>query len=585
MKDELTSLSFSMESNKGVYALLLGSGISYSASIPTGWGILKLLCKRIMELEGEYELDEIKWYTEKFGKEPLYDEIIGMLAKTPAERNGLLSEFFEPSEEDIQEGRKVPTEAHRSIANLVSQGYVRVIVTTNFDRLLEQAMDDLNVQYQTLYHESDIAGMKPLAHAECTVLKIHGDYRDTRFKNITDELSSYPKSINEILGRIFDEYGLIVSGWSAEWDTALRDAIKSVKGRRYSWYWHSFNENLSGPAKELVKFRDGSVITDSQGADHFFSELNENVSHIKNMKKSHPDNLQVRIKRLKSYIFENNESQIRDLLTHETKILLGKLNTMDTNQDTDIEKMQEWINEIKEFTKPLAVLTSIIAYYGKTHSLKMLLIETLERLTSADNNGGKVVLIGLKYIPIQSVFYSIGISLVMAEKYKLLNDIFTKPRVRDRIQRRESFAWYISAKSELVSAFEQLQPKQQKYFLPFEVIFLKPYMEKVFTENNLAFDTSEFQIYYDVFEFIRAVKARYQDDHYYFSGCFGYAYDRSHIDKFLIEGSSEKDWEVLSLFDNKRENFEESLKELVADLNKEFRFSGSGLLESFLVEE
>ncbi|MDP4552948.1 SIR2 family protein [Alkalihalobacillus macyae] len=585
MKDGLTSLSFSMESNKGVYALLLGSGISYSASIPTGWGILKLLCKRIMELEGECEQDEIKWYTEKFGKEPLYDEIIGMLAKTPSERNGLLSEFFEPSEEDIQEGRKVPTEAHRSIANLVSQGYVRVIVTTNFDRLLEQAMDELNVQYQTLYHESDIGGMKPLAHAECTVLKIHGDYRDTRFKNITDELSSYPEPINEILGRIFDEYGLIVSGWSAEWDTALRDAIKCVKGRRYSWYWHSFNDTLSEHAKELVKFRDGSVITDSQGADHFFSELYENVSHIKNMKKSHPDNLQVRIKRLKSYIFDNNESQIRDLLTQETKIVLEKLNTMETNQDVNIEKMQEWIKEIKEFTKPLAILTSIIAYYGKTNSQIKLLIETLERLTSADNNDGKVVLIGLKYLPIQSVFYGIGISLVMAEKYKVLNDIFTKPRVRDRIQRRGSFAWYISAKSELFSAFEQLQPKQQNYFLPFEVIFLKPYMEQVFTENNLAFDTSEFEIYYDMFEFIRAVKARYQDDHHYFSGCFGYAYDRSHIEKFLIEGSAEKDWKVLSLFDNKRENFEESLKELVEDLNKEFRFNGSGLLESFLVEE
>lgn len=113
------SLSFSMEANKGVYTLLLGSGISYTASIPTGWGILKLLCSRIMQLEGEDHQDEIRWYTEKFGKEPLYDEIIGMLTKTPSERNGLLSEFFEPTTEDIREGRKVPTAAHRAIANLV----------------------------------------------------------------------------------------------------------------------------------------------------------------------------------------------------------------------------------------------------------------------------------------------------------------------------------------------------------------------------------------------------------------------------------------------------------------------------------
>ncbi len=37
MDEKLLSLSFAMEVNKGVYALLIGSGISYSARIPTVW--------------------------------------------------------------------------------------------------------------------------------------------------------------------------------------------------------------------------------------------------------------------------------------------------------------------------------------------------------------------------------------------------------------------------------------------------------------------------------------------------------------------------------------------------------------------
>ena len=37
--ERLTTLAFSMYSNKGAYALLLGSGISRSAHIPTGWEI------------------------------------------------------------------------------------------------------------------------------------------------------------------------------------------------------------------------------------------------------------------------------------------------------------------------------------------------------------------------------------------------------------------------------------------------------------------------------------------------------------------------------------------------------------------
>ncbi len=318
MDEELLSLSFSVESNKGVYALLLGSGISFSAGIPTGLGILNELCRRIMVVNGRTDGNPVQWYEEKYKRLPLYDEVIEMLAKTSAERIGLLKEFFEPTEEDIKEQRKMPTEAHRAIASLVKEGYIKVIVTPNFDRLIEQSLDELNIEYQTLYHESDIEGMKPLAHSECTVLKIHGDYRDTRFKNVSDELKNYSEPLTQILKRVFDEYGMIISGWSAEWDTALRDTIKSVKGRRYSWYWHSFTRELPQKAKEIISFRDASIIIDSQGSDHFFKELYKNIVSISKIKKVNPDRLQVKIIKLKDYIANHNEIELRDSITEET---------------------------------------------------------------------------------------------------------------------------------------------------------------------------------------------------------------------------------------------------------------------------
>ena len=42
--DPLTQLSFSVYENKGVFALLLGSGISRAADIPTGWEITLVHC-------------------------------------------------------------------------------------------------------------------------------------------------------------------------------------------------------------------------------------------------------------------------------------------------------------------------------------------------------------------------------------------------------------------------------------------------------------------------------------------------------------------------------------------------------------
>lgn len=115
----------------------------------------------------------------------------------------MLREFFEPSKDDQEHGLKVPTQTHKSIAELVHDGFIKVIVATNFDRLMEQALDALNVQYQTLYHDSDIEGMRPLTHAECTIIKVHGDYRDMRFKNITDELKEYSPELKGLLKQIF----------------------------------------------------------------------------------------------------------------------------------------------------------------------------------------------------------------------------------------------------------------------------------------------------------------------------------------------------------------------------------------------
>ena len=51
--DPLVSLAFAVYSNKGAYALVLGSGISRSAAIPTGWEVLLDLVRKIATLEGE----------------------------------------------------------------------------------------------------------------------------------------------------------------------------------------------------------------------------------------------------------------------------------------------------------------------------------------------------------------------------------------------------------------------------------------------------------------------------------------------------------------------------------------------------
>ena len=59
-------------------------------------------------------------------------------------------------------------------------------------------------------------GALPLVHTPCYVIKFHGDYLDTRIRNTPSELQTYPPEFENLLAQIFDEFGLIVCGWSAE---------------------------------------------------------------------------------------------------------------------------------------------------------------------------------------------------------------------------------------------------------------------------------------------------------------------------------------------------------------------------------
>jgi len=90
MIDPLTALAFSIYENKGVYCLLLGSGVSRPSEIPTGWEITLDLVRRVAALHGvTEEPDWATWYKATFGAEPKYSELLDQLASTADERRSL----------------------------------------------------------------------------------------------------------------------------------------------------------------------------------------------------------------------------------------------------------------------------------------------------------------------------------------------------------------------------------------------------------------------------------------------------------------------------------------------------------------
>ncbi|QIN81114.1 hypothetical protein GBA65_22020 (plasmid) [Rubrobacter marinus] len=312
-KPEL-ALAFSLHSGPGTYALLLGSGVSSAAGVPTGWRVTLDLVRKLAAAEGENPADPEAWYRERFGREPNYSNVVDELATTRDERRALLQGYFEPDERDREEGRKMPTQAHRAVARLCAGGHVRVVLTTNFDRLLERALDEEGVSPVVIGTPDAVEGAPPLQHSGCVVVKVNGDYLDTRIKNTPDELAEYDERMQGLLGRVFDEYGLVVCGWSGTYDTALVDALKRVGGRRYMTYWVSRGEP-SETERELTSFLRGTPV-EAEGADQFFADLLEKVEALETFGGEDPLSAPVAIATAKRYLDDPvRHVRLRELVT------------------------------------------------------------------------------------------------------------------------------------------------------------------------------------------------------------------------------------------------------------------------------
>ena len=320
--DPRISLAVSMHDQPGVFALLVGSGTSTGAGIPTGWGVIKDLVAKAAAASGESLPDnptdadiEAWWGQHGDDGELGYSNLLENLGSTPASRSALLSGYFEPSEDERANGLKVPSKAHQAIAELVRRGSVRVIVTTNFDGLLEQALDAASVPYQVIATDAAVEARMPIVHAGCTVVKIHGDYRSLNQRNTLGELSEYSAAMRKLLDEIFEDYGLVINGWSADWDHALVDALRGRRSRRYPLYWSTLT--TLGTTASSVAQQHGAGVVPGVTADEFFPDLVHRLESLDALS-SPPLTEEMAIARLKKLLpYRESFIEIRDLLIEE----------------------------------------------------------------------------------------------------------------------------------------------------------------------------------------------------------------------------------------------------------------------------
>lgn len=425
--DSITPLAFSVFEAKGVYALLLGSGLSRSAEVPTGWEITVDLVRRVALSQGvEDQTDWAGWYRGQTGEEPDYSNLLAEIASSPDERRAILHSYIEPTAQDREDGRKIPTPAHHAIAALVAAGFIRVIITTNFDRLMENALREAGVEPTVVASVDALSGAEPITHSACYVLKLHGDYKDARILNTGEELSTYPEAYDGLLDRILDEHGLIVAGWSGAWDHALRAAILRAPNRRYGVYWAARGEP-SPEATELIQHRRAKVIS-IKDADGFFDGLRQRVVTLEQTRQQNPQSLDLMLASAKRYLGKpEHRIQLADLIDQETDRLIAQLSSesasLSNNGPHDLSEWRRRVEYYEAATEGLASVLGLLGRWGDGPDVSIAreVVQVLYARAD-DNRGGLVAYVELQSYPAVLAFTAYGLGLVRSARWRDFHD-------------------------------------------------------------------------------------------------------------------------------------------------------------------
>lgn len=450
MVDDEIAVASSVHGKPEAYAILVGSGVSREAGVKSGREVIQDLVRQVARAQMEDPDNPLRWYEDTYGTEPRYDELLEQLARSAADRRALLESYFEPTDEEREAGIKTPSSAHRSIASLVDSGYVNVIVTTNFDRLIEQALEDRDITPTVIDTPARAGTTEPLVHQDTVVIKPNGDYKQTSLKNTPSELSQYAPPMEELISEVFTNYGLIISGWSGEWDTRLRELLIEHAGNQFTVFWTHRGE-LGDTPESIVEKTDASPV-ETEGADEFFSRLQRQVRALEEdvaekgeaIGPVEEDDGQVdeeeestsqKVKRLLSE--EKYQIELADFFREEAQRVRREL--LDEERfplDADIqeETVKERIEAYEELVRPLPQAVALAAYWSSktVNSGQDQIVGTLSHIADLGVPEGpyRRPWEYLRFYPASLLLYASGVAALEAGDWNLLKRCTTNVEAR-----------------------------------------------------------------------------------------------------------------------------------------------------------
>ncbi len=221
-------------------AWFLGAGASASARLPTAGDLVwrfkrALYCtskkvdpKTCQDLGNEVVRERLQHFLDSAGRYPAinspeeYATYFELTYPDPADRRRFLENMLHGA---------TPAYGHQILAALMKTGNVRLVWTTNFDRLVEDAaaaaFGSTSALTVSTIDSSSVA-LRALNEGRWPVLgKLHGDFQSVALKNTTEELKTQESDLRATLVESCKRFGLIVAGYSGR-DESIMNALEEA---------------------------------------------------------------------------------------------------------------------------------------------------------------------------------------------------------------------------------------------------------------------------------------------------------------------------------------------------------------------
>ena len=252
---------FSLRAQKLMW--FLGAGASASAGVPTAMDMVWEFKQELYVSQNKVSRQTVSDLSNSSVREKLQTHIKAMQNIPESGATDEYAALFERvylSEADrsnyikaLIDGSK-PSYGHLALAVLMREKLIRIVWTTNFDRLLDDAcakVFETTGSLTTVDLDSPHKAKQAIDDEQWPIeIKLHGDFLSRRLKNTRNELRKQDANLRNMLVDSCKRFGLVVVGYSGRDDSvmdALDEAAKLSGAFPHGLFWLHRGETRPTP--------------------------------------------------------------------------------------------------------------------------------------------------------------------------------------------------------------------------------------------------------------------------------------------------------------------------------------------------